>query len=247
MTQHRPHRLFLLLLGMIALPGVQASEDMTVAQLFGDKPKVVKAMDLIYPVDEHVTLGTDLIFKPRATAAATKLLQGAARVRIFTLGTFDKYPQALPRDPKDDCDTFATTVHPILTSAAGGGVAFDKMDERWLDVTYGGMNIKDGRYLLVFESGGPASGQFRILSENKTQYFDAGLRIVVAMSAVANIERAKAEFEKRQKDLLQLLSVIDRKKDGVPCYGYGVAQHIEGLTVAHLARCEGREDEVLQQ
>ncbi len=182
-----------------------------------DRPTVTKAFDVFETYPSKIPPGTVVAFQKRNTAVAARIVQNGIQARVFAVEDYAKQPA--PIATKDDCNIYLSYVFP-LSLTAKGDLLLDTFDERWLNPTSSELNIKDGRYYIVFERVGPTQEQFGIIQADVDAYFDSGFLLVVSNDGSASKEKVLAEYARRKAKLTDLRAALDNPQRKVPCYRY---------------------------
>jgi hypothetical protein len=210
MTFATPAYICVVLLQLVALSEVAA-------QTTVPRPTVTRAFDVFENYPERVSVGTDIVFKRKASEAARKLVHSGLHIRIFSLRADETEPT--PITTIDGCDVYLSVVH-ALERTHSTDVRFGTMDHTWLSITSSGNSISDGRYFFVFEQAGPTTNQFRLKAEDAKAYFSTGFRVVVFNDGKIDLDTVRAEYEKRRRTLGNLYVAEDTTLKDAPCYTY---------------------------
>lgn len=182
-----------------------------------ERPTVTKAFDVFDQYPGSVPQGTLVTFKKKDTTLATHIIESGVQARVFALGDQDIVPK--PIESVDNCDHYISTVIP-LTRINNSEIMFSKVGEEWLNPTYSGRSVKDGRYYIVFEKVGPKQEHFRLRTSDRKAYFESGFLLVVKDNGTANLENVKNEYDKRKSRLESLYLEADDPNKKIPCYKY---------------------------
>jgi hypothetical protein len=201
-----------------------------------DRPTVTRAVDVVEPPASRVALGTELTFIRLQTQRAADIHRQGFQIRIFGL----REDESLPRPAReiDDCNIYFTNVFTVW-GGTSPSIAFDRMDERWMELSNSGQSVRNGHYLLVFEAPGVSDNVFRLRREDAAAYFSTGIAFTIDGAGRADIAKVKAAYAQRKEELLRLQNDLGRRGDQIPCYRYRPFTGAGQYAAAELDDCKG--------
>src|SRR4029078_4644563 len=98
-------------------------------------------------------------------------------------------------------------------------IVFDRMDERWMQLSNSGRNVRNGNYILIFEATGTigvSDSGFLLHRDDSAAYFATGIRFTVDGAGRADIAKVKAAYDERNQEMLRLQEDLSRRGDQIP-------------------------------
>jgi len=191
-------------------------EEVEVAFLSHGRPTITRVVDFVQPPADRIAFGARLVFKLLQTPQAAAMRRNGFQIRIFALGENEMVPKALSEI--DGCGIYVTSV--VVIHGNDIDITVDRMDERWLAISNSRGSVRNGRYLLIFESIGAEESIFRLRMDDSARYFATGFRFVVEGEGKASIENVLAAYMERERKTVDLYAEIDKRGTEVRCYRY---------------------------
>src|SRR6266404_6278444 len=123
------------------------------------------------------------------TQRAVDIHRQGFQIRIFSLPEGESLPH--PAREIDDCNSYFTNVL-LVWGDTSASIIVDRMDERWMELSNSGRNVRNGHYLLVFEAAGVPDTVFRLNRDDAAAYFATGITFTVDGAGRADIAKEKA-------------------------------------------------------
>lgn len=180
-------------------------------------PTITRASDLISTVATKFPIGTLVTFPIQAKYQTKNPTFNKIQVRIFPLLDDEERPSRV--SSIGDCDIYISSTR-VLTLDDNKSIKFARLDEGWINVSYSGSTLKDGKWFLVFEEVGASSDQFRIRNKDTAIYFETGFILTVFDNGTIPLEKVRDAYDARRKAGVKLRKEIDTKDSKIPCYTY---------------------------